>query len=66
MSDERRGRARNVMLLGVVVFLVSAMLALLPALIGAKLGRYVAAGAAVGLIVAMSLMLHGAIDWWRR
>jgi hypothetical protein len=54
------------MSIGVVVFLASAAMFVPAALIGAKLGRFVVAGSIVGIIIALSLILNGAIDWWRR
>jgi hypothetical protein len=66
MRDDRRKRAMRVMTIGAIVFALCALLTLTPIALGAKIGRFVVAAAVVGIVIALSLMLNGAIDWWRR
>ena len=57
--------ARRVITTGILITAI-AILALIGAmLLGAKLGKYLAAPAIIALCVGASIVLHGALDWWR-
>lgn len=65
-GGESRQRARRVVAIGVVTIVISAVVLMSPLLLGAKLGKYFAAPAIIGLCAGASMMLLGALDWWRR
>jgi hypothetical protein len=67
-DDESKGKraARRTVFIGMAVSAVSAAALVLPILLGPKIGRFVAAGAIIGLFIGISVMLNGTIDWWRR
>jgi hypothetical protein len=64
-SLRRRRRARQTMTVGIIVFAVCLPLLFSPILLGAKLGKFVAAPAFVGGCWGLSCLLHGGWDWWR-
>ena len=61
-----RPRARRTVLIGLFVFVVFAMLAFSPLLLGrGSLNRFIVAFSLVGVMLGGSFMLHGAWDWLR-
>ncbi|HZN63991.1 MAG TPA: hypothetical protein VFB66_01735 [Tepidisphaeraceae bacterium] len=61
-----RHRARRTVLVGLVVFVVCAMLTFSPLLLGrGGLNRFIVAFSLVGVMLGGSFMLHGAWDWLR-
>ena len=62
-----RGQARRVVVIGIVVFFVAIILVLSPLLLGRNmLNKYLVAFGLVGACAGVSLMLHGAVDWFRK
>jgi len=56
-----------VVVIGIVVFFVAIILVLSPLLLGRNmLNKYLVAFGLVGAYAGVSLMLHGAVDWFRK
>ena len=61
-----RHRARRTVLIGLAVFVVFAVLAFSPLLLGrGSLNRFIVAFSLVGVMLGGSFMIHGAWDWLR-
>ena len=57
--------ARRTIATGILIVVISAVAFVVATLLGAKLGKYPAAAGVVGLCIGASIVLNGALDWWR-
>ena len=62
-----RPRARSAIVIGVTIFLVSVLVALLPLVpgFGGQLAKYIVAPAFIAGCVGLSITANATIDWWR-
>jgi hypothetical protein len=64
--QQERARARRTVVIGLVVFVVFALLTFSPLLLGrGSLNRFIVAFSLVGVMLGGSFVLHGAWDWLR-
>ena len=62
----RRARASRMIGFGILLLVIGAILMLAPLLLGrGSLNKYLVAFGFFGACVALSLLVHGAWDWWR-
>jgi hypothetical protein len=65
MSDKPSNPSSRAMLIGAIVVIACLLLLLVCLFVGAKIGRFIAAPALVGVLMGLSFMLNGVIDRWR-